>query len=264
MLITLWLACSGRRAIGLGHGRLPGGWFACVWLPVLILSPVLASAARVEVAVAIERLAAQHGFRVDGRQHLEQGFGWLDDGPLEQQLRELLEGFDHIIIRSPTGEVERVLIMGPTTAGLPAQPAQLLNPLEPESGGAIELPTNRRGNQHLVEIALEGAGARRLTEELLIDTGADALVLPASMIARLGLSIADLQMREVQTANGRAQARYGRLPAVWLAGQRVPDVAVAFLEDRQLGGRGLLGMSVLGRFRLTIDDQAHRLLLEPQ
>jgi predicted aspartyl protease len=84
------------------------------------------------------------------------------------------------------------------------------------------------------------------------------------MIARLGLSPAELSTREVQTANGRASARYGRLPALWLNGRRVPEVTVAFLDDARLGDYGLLGMSVLGRFRMTIDDQAGHLLLEPR
>jgi hypothetical protein len=30
---------------------------------------------------------------------------------------------------------------------------------------------------------------------------------------------------------------------------------VAFLDDDKLGGNGLLGMSVLGRYQLTIDDE---------
>jgi len=38
-------------------------------------------------------------------------------------------------------------------------------------------------------------------------------------------------------------------------------VDTAFIEDAQLGGGGLLGMSVLGRFRVTIDDEHNRLTL---
>jgi hypothetical protein len=36
---------------------------------------------------------------------------------------------------------------------------------------------------------------------------------------------------------------------------------VAFLPDDRLGNNGLLGMSVLGRYQMTIDDQGNRLTL---
>jgi hypothetical protein len=39
------------------------------------------------------------------------------------------------------------------------------------------------------------------------------------------------------------------------------NVAVAFLDDDKLGNAGLLGMSVLGRYQLTIDDQENRITL---
>lgn len=221
-------------------------------------------AASVDLRAEISRLAQQHGFRVDGDEHLKDHSSRLTDGPLYQQLRILLEEFDHIIIQDAHGGVERLLILGAKTTGPPPAPTQIHAPVESATSALIELPTHRQGNQHLVTIEIEGAGARRIAQELLIDTGADALVLSSSMISQLGLSSAALSNRTVQTANGRTQARYGRLPAVWLNGQRLPDVAVAFLDDGQLGSRGLLGMSVLGRFRMTIDDQNHQLLLEPR
>jgi clan AA aspartic protease (TIGR02281 family) len=98
---------------------------------------------------------------------------------------------------------------------------------------------------------------------LLIDTGADAVVLPTSMIAPLGLEQDALEEREVQTANGRAQALMGTLEAVWLDGERLGGVTVAFLEQEKLGTPGLLGMSVLGRYQMTIDDENNRLTLTP-
>jgi len=41
-------------------------------------------------------------------------------------------------------------------------------------------------------------------------------------------------------------------------------VAVTFVDDHLLGGRQLLGMSFLGRFRMTIDGGSGELLLEKQ
>jgi clan AA aspartic protease (TIGR02281 family) len=98
---------------------------------------------------------------------------------------------------------------------------------------------------------------------MLIDTGADTVVLPASMITPLGLNPAALSQREVQTANGRVQARIGTLDGLWLDGVRLASIEVAFLESDKLGTGGLLGMSVLGRYQMTIDDEKNRLTLTP-
>ena len=38
-------------------------------------------------------------------------------------------------------------------------------------------------------------------------------------------------------------------------------MAVTFIDDDRLGGAMLLGMSFLGRYRLTIDDAANRIVL---
>ncbi|MBK5968013.1 clan AA aspartic protease [Thiorhodovibrio litoralis] len=267
--LAFW-GLTGRNRAGLDGPALArsrlGSRRLITWVLVLVtcLSPVQSFSASVDLSAEVSRLANAHGFRVDGSEHLEESRGRQIEGPLYQQLRALLEGFDHIIIQGPGGGVERLLIMGPKGAVPAAMPTQLHAPLVPAQLGDIALPTRRQGNQHLVSVELEGAGARRLSAELLIDTGADALVLPASMVTQLGLGATGLTTREVQTANGRVQARYGRLPAVWLNGRRIADVAVAFLDDSRLGRNGLLGMSVLGRFRVTIDDHAEQVVLQPR
>lgn len=234
---------------------------------VLGLFALAAPGAPLDLRVQLIDLAHLHGFRVDGADHLQDVVAArVVDGSPMTQLRALLEGVDHIIIQTPNGQVERVLILGAEVSQPPPPRVQIHDSSVSSSTNTapITLPMQRHGNQHLVQVELEGARTRRLRLTLLVDTGADALVLPASMIARLGLSSADLTRREVQTANGRVHARYGRLPALWLNGRRVTEVAVAFLDDLQLGDHGLLGMSVLGRFRLTIDDQAEQLVLEPR
>jgi clan AA aspartic protease (TIGR02281 family) len=225
--------------------------------------PVAAAddAEQVDIVAELERLAAAYGFTVTGDEHLIDSVGRAEgDEPL-RRVRTLLENFDHIIVQDGQGGIERVIVLGVAEPGSgPPEPMVAVNG-EPPPGAPIELPTIRDGNQHSVQVSLEGANGRRLPRLLLIDTGADTLVLPASLIEQLGIDADTLEEREVQTANGLVRARTGQLGAVWLGTERVPNAAVAFLEDEKLGNAGLLGMSVLGRYQMTIDDQGNRLTL---
>jgi clan AA aspartic protease (TIGR02281 family) len=222
---------------------------------------VVAAAAQVEIAPELSRLAAEHRFDLTGVEVLEDERGRSEEGDLYRRLRILLERFDHILVHGEDGTIARVIIMGRTNSSPP--PKVQIDSRVAGEPGVIELETIREGAQHSVRVTLEGVGGRRVDRALLIDTGADAVVLPASMIAPLGLEQAALNEREVQTANGRAQALMGRLEAIWLDGERLAGVEVAFLEGDKLGNAGLLGMSVLGRYQMTIDDQNNRLTLSP-
>ncbi len=221
------------------------------------------SVLRVDVAEELERLAGEYGFDIVGEEHLAEAEGRAQGRDAMERLRALLEEFDHIIVQGSGGDIERVIVLGVTLPGAVPEANEPLVAIDGEAppDAPIELPTIRRGSQHSVRVALEGEGGKRLARVLLIDTGADTLVLPSSLIDNLGVDASSLQAREVQTANGRTEARIGRLAAVWLGSRRITDVEVSFLDDDKLGGSGLLGMSVLGRYQMTIDDQDNRLIL---
>ena len=238
--------------------------FSCSFaLLILLGAGERAEAAQVEIGPELNRLSASHGFSVTGLEVLEDERGRSDEIDLYRRLRILLERFDHILVHGANGEVARVIIMGRTNTTPPPKVRIDAESSPDSASGQIELETIREGAQHSVRVTLEGVGGRRVDRALLIDTGADAVVLPASMIAPLGLDQASLSEREVQTANGRVQALMGTLEAVWLDGERLPKVAVAFLDVDKLGTSGLLGMSVLGRYQMTIDDERNRLTLIP-
>ncbi|HYN77283.1 MAG TPA: retropepsin-like aspartic protease, partial [Lamprocystis sp. (in: g-proteobacteria)] len=228
-------------------------------LPLLLVGAAV-GAAQVEVAPELERLMAKHGFTMkpvdlEATRDIK---GRAEEADLLRQLRILLEGFDHVIVQSPKGGVERVLILGEKAPYVPpALPVAAPNPATEPAGtpGEVVLETQRIGASRAVTLTLEGESGRRVQRVLLVDTGADYVVLPTSVIAQLGIAPQDLQQRQVQTANGPTDAMLGTLPAVWLKEQRVTGVAVAFIDDSRLGGNALLGMSLLGRFRVTIDDE---------
>ncbi|WP_245537283.1 retropepsin-like aspartic protease family protein [Thiocystis violascens] len=206
---------------------------------------------------------SEHGFEVRGIEQTADALARVEGETLSARLQALLENFDYVLVQTPTGGIERVIILGEKVAYLP--PPIVVeneaggNPANDsvESGappGEIVLSTQRKGDSHLLTLILEGPNNRRIEQVLLIDTGADQVVLPASLVVSLGLEAGALREQQVQTANGTIQARVGVLPALWLGETRIPEVSAAFIEDQRLGGQALLGMNVLGRFRMTIDD----------
>lgn len=237
---------------------------------VLFFFYPVAWAENVSVAEELERLSADHDFKVKGIDQVEETVGRAEGDDIYARLRRLLADFDHVIVQAPSGGVEKVIILG---AKVPYEPPkeqkQAAGSGETTGGdsettadakGEIVIETVRRGTQHAVKAGLEGT-AGRFDQTLLVDTGADNVVLPVSMASRLGLPPKELNERDMQTANGKITARFGKIQALWLGDTRIAGVEVAFVEDGKLGNGGLLGMSVLGRYRMTIDDEGNRLIL---
>jgi clan AA aspartic protease (TIGR02281 family) len=182
------------------------------------------------------------------------------------RLRGLLENFNHVIVQVPGGGVDRVIVLGEKVPFEPPPATTSRAPSRSEigEGGDIVVESERRGAQHLVPVTLGGTGGSKVERELQLDTGADYLVLPLSLLADLGIDRQALEEREMQTANGKVKAHIGTLPSLWLGESRIRDVETAFLEDNKLGGGGLLGMSVLRRYKLTIDDEKNSITLGPK
>lgn len=233
--------------------------------------PAWSDSVQVNVAEELERLMAIHGFTMKPAdlEETRQGVGRAEGDALVPRLRVLLEGFDHVIVQKPDGGVERVLILGEKSA-VAAPPPDIATPSAPgdEQGeGApaaeIVIETQRKGTSHALMLSLEGEHGKRIDRPLLLDTGADYVVLPASLIGPLGIRPEGLRRQSVQTANGTVDAQLATLTAVWFGNQRVTRVATAFIDDARLGGNALLGMSVLGRFRVTIDDAKSLVVLAP-
>jgi aspartyl protease family protein len=236
-----------------------------VSLSVTVKVAVCLAGHQVMVFDELDQMATTDGFVIDGSAHLGDAQAWIDGGDIYSRVRILLDGFDHIILQDGNGKISRVIILGQKGAGGEFQHENLdgrgAEDVPHEGPVQIILETSRIGNQHSVEISIETRKKTRLNQSLIVDTGATLVVLPKSLRNELGLDGSKLEQREIQTANGKVNALIGVLPGVWLADHRLDDVEVAFIEDEKLGGPGLLGMSVLGRYQMTIDDSAHRLIL---
>jgi clan AA aspartic protease (TIGR02281 family) len=245
---------------------------------IAVLSSSLSAAAAVAAPMAnvmeeLERLMEEHGFEVRGIEQTAESEGRVEGETLVSRLRVLLDDFDHVIVQQDDGGVERVIILGEKIAVI--TPDMYIDPMAMDSpdsdldtmddelsepGDLIVLPTRRQGTSHAIDVTLQGP-SQRIEQSLLIDTGSDHVVLPSSLIAPLGLQPRGLRAQTVQTANGTVEARIGTLDAIWLGEHRIEGITVAFIDDSKLGGNALLGMSLLGRYLVTIDDDLNQLTL---
>ncbi|MEQ1622237.1 MAG: retropepsin-like aspartic protease [Methylococcales bacterium] len=191
-------------------------------------------------------LQSQTKIEIVGMERIENEPKALIRGNTEQQIQQLFASFNHIISRNTKGQIERIVIV---------------NKKEKQEGSRIVLPTKHQGNHLIVPVSISGTGKFWKTMDMLIDTGADLVVLPESMIDQLGMRDSTFTTEKIQTANGTIDAKIGTLQELKIAGETVENIPAAFIADAQLGSNSLLGMSVLGRFQVTIDDQAQTITL---
>ena len=124
---------------------------------------------------------------------------------------------------------------------------------------ALGWKTRDQMNGRYTSIAGPNGTAR--TVRLLIDTGATALVLPASMISELGFAPEDLHAGIGRGVGGQVPTLVGMLRVVSVGAASADNIRVNFVPDENLRGTKLLGMSFLRHFRMTIDDQRNELVL---
>jgi clan AA aspartic protease (TIGR02281 family) len=196
------------------------------------------------LAAQVQALAQQNGFSLVGLSRLEDAPARSVTGSPQHQLQAVLDGYNYVMAE------KKLIVLGKERWTPPVAKDTVLE-------------TRRQGLHHVVTATLEGLSEAELQVGLMIDTGASISVLPLSMADELGLSQDEMAERQVQTAKGKMQAKIGILSALRLGNQKITDVEVAFIEDAMLGGNRLLGMNVLGQYRMTLDDQRNQLTLTP-
>ncbi|MDD1626817.1 MAG: retroviral-like aspartic protease family protein [Methylococcaceae bacterium] len=194
----------------------------------------------------IQSLQSQMAIQITGLERIQNEEKVFTRGSLEQQIEQVLASYNHIISRNSKGQIERIVIV---------------NKKQKTEVERIVLPTTQLGNHFMVSVAISGNGSNWQTVDMIIDTGADLVVLPESMIAQLGLADSTFIRKKMQTANGVTEAKIGKLQELRIAGESVENVEVAFIADQLLGKNCLLGMSVLGRYQINIDDKSQLITL---
>ncbi|MDD1626113.1 MAG: retroviral-like aspartic protease family protein [Methylococcaceae bacterium] len=194
----------------------------------------------------IQSLQSRMNIRITGLERIQNEEKVITRGSLEEQIEQVLASYNHIISRNAKGQIERIVIV---------------NKKQKTEVERIVLPTTQLGNHFMVSVAISGNGSNWQTLDMIIDTGADLVVLPESMIAQLGLANSAFTRKNMQTANGVTEAKIGTLQELRIAGETVENVEVAFIADQLLGKNCLLGMSVLGRYQINIDDKSQLITL---
>ncbi|MGE3539980.1 MAG: aspartyl protease family protein [Candidatus Tectimicrobiota bacterium] len=121
---------------------------------------------------------------------------------------------------------------------------------------SYSIPVRRDGNTMLVDALVGGAVRTRL----LVDTGAEFTVLSHAAAQRLGLDLAQAAVIPLRSASGVFLAPLTKVRSLSLGEAVVYDMEV-IIHDASPDLDGLLGMSFLDNFLVTIGTSQERLIL---
>jgi len=124
------------------------------------------------------------------------------------------------------------------------------------AGGEEKFP--RTGNLLKLQVTVNGVRGN-----FVLDTGASFVALTMSFAQKAKVEIEPDSLVHLHTANGMGEGRRGRAASIQLRSLSAKDVQVLVQADAKAaygdGIDGLLGMSFLSRFKLSMDPQAVRI-----
>ncbi len=127
----------------------------------------------------------------------------------------------------------------------------------------ITIPITKIGGSIVVQVLLNNS----VDAHLIVDTGATMTVISYDLGIELGLlSGSDVSLNTVNTAGGSVQVSMTKVGTVQVGAATASNVAVAIhdLPDGISGVSGLLGMSFLRNFEVTLDADRGLLRLLPK
>ena len=125
--------------------------------------------------------------------------------------------------------------------------------------GKTVVPLRRQGNSMFVSVRVN----RKITTELLVDTGASRTQISIDLAQRLGVNFAKSEVIMVRVADGRmVEARQVYLRKLRIGRAVVRNIPVVVLvQEQDKGYDGLLGMTFLNNFIFQIDSEKGELIL---
>ena len=134
---------------------------------------------------------------------------------------------------------------------------------ETDKTRTVTVPVKRYGGSLIVPVKLNN----QKSVHLILDTGATMTVLSNDVAIELGLtSDSQSQVATVNTAGGPVQVNITRVESMGINSAKAQNVVVAIhdLPDVKPGIDGLLGMSFLNNFLVTLDSDQGQLQLKPR
>jgi clan AA aspartic protease (TIGR02281 family) len=142
----------------------------------------------------------------------------------------------------------------------PSVPGQAREPSGPPVAGpgGVKMTPTKPGGTVVIDAMLN----RHVTVPMLLDTGADFTVLTKQVARDLRLSSLDhLPTREFKTAGGSVKFPIATLQSLRVGTAEARDVEVAIDIDGHMP-MGLLGMTFLRHFKVTVDHQRGQVTFE--
>jgi clan AA aspartic protease (TIGR02281 family) len=123
------------------------------------------------------------------------------------------------------------------------------------TGGAETFPIARPG--HVVEVPVTVNGVRAT---FVLDTGASFVVLKDSFARKAHIDLDESTSVHLLTANGAVEGKRGRASTIQLRSLKATDVPIVVESDKAAAyhADGLLGLSFLSRFNVSIDGRSVR------
>jgi len=98
--------------------------------------------------------------------------------------------------------------------------------------------------------------------QFIVDTGASFVVIPPAIARQANIRTKNAGQVTLNTANGRVRAPLVRLKQLDIASISMRGVSAVVQDIGDNGMTGLLGMNVLGGYKMTVDYQHNLLLME--
>jgi clan AA aspartic protease (TIGR02281 family) len=189
------------------------------------------------------------------------GITIITDSPVQlSQCRPLSENSSAPRVERPHGSAPALdpVPLPPNPAALPPlAPPPKEQALRPTS---VSVPLERLGSLFVVTIQVNETRSARL----ILDTGASHTILSRAIARDLGLfSLRPVASVTMHTVGGSVQADMVQVDSIRIAGAEVRNsmAAIHDLPDAPPDIEGLLGLSVLRQFEVTLDTARNRLHL---
>jgi clan AA aspartic protease (TIGR02281 family) len=186
------------------------------------------------------------------------GYVWITPPAISGEMYRWVDeqGHVHLTDTPPKskGALQEFKVYQPSVPGQAPEPSG-----PPVAGpGRVKMTPTKPGGTVVIDAMLN----RRVTVPMLLDTGADFTVLTKQVARDLRLSSLDhLPTQEFKTAGGPVRFPIATLQSLRVGTAEARDVEVAIDIDGHMP-MGLLGMTFLRHFKVTVDHQRGQVTFE--